>query len=142
MNNDEFHPIHESLLASLPYNSELIFRDEKAYRKEYNSDDLEWRELDGGWREGPRKAGSRLVSEYTEAQIWPGEHQNPQHKFVTGDRLDSIQAEADDTARRAKLMFEQCKTQDQLLEAKLNNERAEGMYKAIRLIRGYHEGDK
>lgn len=142
MNNEEFHPISEAVLAGLPYNSELIFRDGKSYRKEYNSDDLEWRELGDGWREGPRKAGARLASEYAEAQIWLGEHRNPHHKFVTGDRLDNILAEADRLVGQSKTLFEQARTTDQLLEARLRDERAQGIYETLRMIRGYHEGDK
>lgn len=141
MNNEEFHPINETSLAGLPYNTELILRDDKTYRKEYASDDLEWRELTGSWREGPRYAGARLASEYSEAQIWLGEHQNTKHKLVTGDRLDNLEGEADKLAGQAKQLFEQARTTDQLLEAKLRDQRAQGYYEAIRHVRGYHEGN-
>lgn len=140
MNNEEYDPINESLLAALPYNTEVIFQDDKAYRKEYNSDDLEWRELGGGWREGPRKAGARLASEYSEAQIWSGEHKNLHHKFIIGDRLDQIEAEADRLVEQSHQILLSARTQDELFEAKLRNARAEGMYNTLRIIRGYHEG--
>lgn len=139
MNNDEFNPVTEVLIASLPYNTEIIFRDQKAYRKAFSSEDLEWRELGEGWNKQIYKASARLAAEYSEAQIWLGEHKNTNHKFVTGDRLDYIKAEADKLAEQAQRLLASSQTQDDLLKAKTHIERAEGMYKALRMVRGYHE---
>ena len=141
MDNDEFNQITERHLAALPYDSEIIFRDGKTYRKEYDAYDLEWRELDGRWRDSPRKASAKLAAEYSEAQIWAGDHKNTNHKYVTGDRLDHIEAEANRMVGQAQQILESAQTQDDLLKAKVLVERAEGMYKTLRMIRGYHEGN-
>jgi len=141
MNNDEFHLISEVSLAGLPYNSEIIFRDGKSYRKEFSPEDLEWRELGDGWNSRTYKASARLASEYSEAQIWPHDHKNPQHKFVTGDRLDHIEAESKRLSEQAVQMLEVATTQDELLKAKVYVERARGMLATLRMIRGYHEGN-
>jgi hypothetical protein len=140
MNNDDFDPITESLLALLPYNSEIIFPDGKTYRKEFSAEDLEWTELDGRWRDSPRKASARLTAEYSEAQIWAGDHKNTNHKYVTGDRLDHIEAEAKRLVGQSQQSFSTARTQDDLLNAKMQAVRAQGMNEALRMVRGYHEG--
>lgn len=141
MNNEDFHKINGSLLESLPYNTELIFPDDKSYRKEYHKDDLEWRELGDGWREGRRAASQYLAKTYETAQIWGGEHKNYHHKYITGDRFEKLADEADSVANRAKLMFEQATSADQLMAAKNTQEQATGMYLMLAYVRGYQEGN-
>lgn len=87
------------------------------------------------------KASARLSAEYSEVQIWPANHKNTQHKFVTGDRLDHIEAEATKLSEKAIQMLELAITQDELLKAKIHVERARGMLATLRMIRGYHEGN-
>lgn len=149
MENEEQAPLNnitEVWLDSLGYLAEMRLENGKSYKKEYRKEGNEWRELSsgGGWqRDYNFLSSAQMVSIGTTAtEFWDGDHASGSHKYVTGDRLDMLTAEAVQLEERATEAFQRATTADGLIEARLKHERAKGMLEMLRYVRGHMERDK
>jgi hypothetical protein len=131
-------------LDSLGYLAEMQLENGKSYKKEYRKEGNEWRELgSGSWASGYNFLSSTQMASIgtTATEFWDGEHISNAHKYVTGDRLDALSAEAVELKERATDAFQRATTADGLIEARLKLERAQGMLDMLRFVRGHYEGN-
>jgi hypothetical protein len=137
--------VGEMWLDALGYLAEMQLENGKSYKKEYRKEGNEWRELSGtGWQRDYNYLSSAQMASIgaTATEFWDGDHASSAHKYVTGDRLDMLKAEAVQLEERAISAFQLATTADGLIEARLKRERAQGMLDMLRFVRGHYEGDK
>lgn len=137
--------ITEVWLDSLGYLAEMELENGKSYKKEYRKEGNEWRELGSvGWQRDYVFLSSKQMASIgtTATEFYDGEHASSAHKYVAGDRLDMLTAEAIQLEERATDAFRRATTTDGLIGARLKLERAQGMLDMLRFVRGHYEGDK